>query len=124
MFLRVFRGVDRPHIKNFFPVRIVESLIGEGQRAQNHQQNPSNGERFHTVGSEIRNRDPAMLGPDENNRMLDGFDGVFCSFVRNSNWKELVILRQWLRVLALELSTSTDPATQARLANGPHLSSW
>ena len=22
-----------------------------------------------------------MLGPDENNRMLDGFDGVFCSFV-------------------------------------------
>ena len=41
MFLCVLCGVDRPHIKNFFPVRVVESLIRERQRAQNHQQNPS-----------------------------------------------------------------------------------
>jgi len=37
MFLIISCGVNRAHIEYSFPVRIVESLIGEGQRTHNNQ---------------------------------------------------------------------------------------
>ena len=51
MFLIVSCGVNRTHIEYSFPVRIVESLIGEGQRTHNNQQNPGQRNRFHVVSS-------------------------------------------------------------------------
>jgi hypothetical protein len=46
--LMVFSGgVDGPEIKNLFLMGISESLIGEGQPAQNNQENSNPDDRFH-----------------------------------------------------------------------------
>jgi hypothetical protein len=42
-------GVDGPEIKNFFLMGISESLIGEGQPAQNNQENSNPDDRFHIL---------------------------------------------------------------------------
>jgi hypothetical protein len=40
-------GVDGPEVKNLFLMGKRESLIGEGQAAQNNQQNSNPNDRFH-----------------------------------------------------------------------------
>jgi hypothetical protein len=40
-------GMDGPEIKNLFLMGISESLIGEGQPAQNNQENSNPNNRFH-----------------------------------------------------------------------------
>ena len=39
--LDVFCGVNRTQVNNLFTARVVNALIGKRERAQNHQQNPS-----------------------------------------------------------------------------------
>jgi hypothetical protein len=41
-------GVDRADIKYFFLVGVIESLIGEGQRAEYNQENSQPHDRFHS----------------------------------------------------------------------------
>jgi hypothetical protein len=61
LFLSIFRGVNRPEIKDLFSMGVSDALIGEGQNTQNHQQHPSQRDRFHIVGSELRTR---SFGPE------------------------------------------------------------
>jgi|SRR5579859_1729140 len=54
-------GVDRSDIKNSFLMRIVETAIGEGQSAQNYQDNSQPDDRFHFNRSLSR---PTAAGPE------------------------------------------------------------
>ena len=47
MFMIFPSGVDRTDIKNFFLMRISESLVCKGQPAQNNQKNSGQNDWFH-----------------------------------------------------------------------------
>ncbi len=49
MVLFIRSGVDRADIKNFFPMGVGETLVGEGQAAQNNQENSNRKNGFHSV---------------------------------------------------------------------------
>jgi len=49
MVLFVRSSMDRANIKNFFPMRVRETLVGEGQAAQNNQQDADRKNGFHIV---------------------------------------------------------------------------
>ena len=44
----------RSHIEDFFLARVVDALIGEGQRTQNDEQNPNPTDRFHVYVTPIK----------------------------------------------------------------------
>ena len=50
MVLFVRSGMDRANIKNLFPMGVGETLIGEGQAAQDNQENSHPYDRFHILG--------------------------------------------------------------------------
>lgn len=54
LLLSVSRGMDRPHVKDLLSMGVSDALIGEGQRTQNHQQNPRQKDWFHIVACAIR----------------------------------------------------------------------
>jgi hypothetical protein len=56
--LRVCCGVDWAYVDNFFALGVSDALIGEGQRAQDQQQNSGYCDWFH-----FRFRDQAALRP-------------------------------------------------------------
>jgi hypothetical protein len=39
--------MDRPNIKNSFPMRVSETLVGERKSAQHNEENATPDERFH-----------------------------------------------------------------------------
>jgi len=47
VFMLLLGGMDRPKINNLFPVRVIESLVGQRQGAENHKQNSGQAEGFH-----------------------------------------------------------------------------
>ena len=67
MLLLVGGGVDGPEIEDSFPMGIIESLIGEGQAAQNNQQNSNPDDRFHSDGPRLSSATPSLKEIDHEN---------------------------------------------------------
>jgi hypothetical protein len=66
LLLRVLRGMDGPHIKDLFAMGVRNALIGEGQRTQDYEHDPSYRDQFHMLLSPSRDDPPASKEPHQN----------------------------------------------------------
>jgi hypothetical protein len=102
----IFPGsVDGPDIKNLFLMSISESLIGEGQRTKNDQENSKPGDWFHLHS--LPERDSAELSQD-NQTKSDGMLSARVSCIllhqhRRRNEETILYHRTHIHILRLHL---------------------